>query len=449
MPNIDRQTLALDYVRRAWAVFPLHHIESGACSCMGRTKGCKPGKHPRTRNGVHDASIDPAKVRSWWRGWPRANIGIAAGAVSSLVVLDVDGDEARRVLNEAMRSMGVALPETWTVRTGNGWHHYFAIPSGLAVPSAHPVNPISLQGDGAYVVGAGSLHLSGWGYSWEHALDDRPLAMAPDWLLGSAWSGAVKRIAPASMFADKPRGRAPLGSAPLSSKRAGAGNGSAPLCFADKQTPIPTCEDRENHADRGVRGWLGDTPESLVESLRLTGSGQTESAMLSLVRGLKLDMGLSIADGMPWVRRWHSANAIHIAHEHEWAVMEEKAMRAWGTMRIPLRSSAVDMAMRRARVEQLPPEAERYAGSPSTQLTIALCAQLQAIAPSTPFVLSSRQLARALGHTQHDSAHAILRTLERAALLECVKRGTQGINGLASTWRYKGTLAPSMNHNAT
>jgi hypothetical protein len=86
------------------------------------------------------------------------------------------------------------------------------------------------------------------------------------------------------------------------------------------------------------------------------------------------------------------------------------------------------------------PEEEKYAGSPSAQLAVRIIANLQAIAPDLPFLLSQRQLAEALGHSQHDSARFIIQKLQRDNLLECTHPGTRGANGLAAKWRYRGTL---------
>ena len=44
-----------------FSVLPIHTIRNGACTCSN--PNCpSPGKHPRTRNGVKDASNDPEVV---------------------------------------------------------------------------------------------------------------------------------------------------------------------------------------------------------------------------------------------------------------------------------------------------------------------------------------------------------------------------------------------------
>ena len=48
---------ALAYGRRGWGVFPVHSIRAGRCTC-GKLACERPGKHPRTRNGLTDATTD-------------------------------------------------------------------------------------------------------------------------------------------------------------------------------------------------------------------------------------------------------------------------------------------------------------------------------------------------------------------------------------------------------
>src|SRR5256885_2269598 len=80
---------ALEYALAGLPVFPLHHAVAGGCSCSD--PGCTDkAKHPRTRNGLDDASTDPEVIAAWWRRWPDANIGIRTGLPAGLAVLDVD-----------------------------------------------------------------------------------------------------------------------------------------------------------------------------------------------------------------------------------------------------------------------------------------------------------------------------------------------------------------------
>ena len=129
----------------------------------------------------------PEELVEWRRRFPGANIGIVTGAVSGLVVLDEDGPEAQ----EALR--GRALPPTPTVRTGKGYHRYFAHP-GRPVPNAVRILPgLDVRGDGGYVMAPPSLHPSGRRYEWVDGLSpwDVPLAPLPRWVLELLARGAA------------------------------------------------------------------------------------------------------------------------------------------------------------------------------------------------------------------------------------------------------------------
>ncbi|MGH9022508.1 MAG: bifunctional DNA primase/polymerase [Acidimicrobiia bacterium] len=78
----------LRYAASGWAVFPLHAMVSWPCSCR---RACPhPAKRPITRHGLHDARPTSAAIRSWWDRWPFANLGVATGTRSGIVVPDVD-----------------------------------------------------------------------------------------------------------------------------------------------------------------------------------------------------------------------------------------------------------------------------------------------------------------------------------------------------------------------
>ena len=165
---------ALAYTERGWEVFPLYTANPGACSCRQRRHCPHPGKHPLTRHGVHDATTDDTTVRGWWSAWPSANIGVATGVLSDLLVIDVDpangGDHSLAHLQNLMGS----LPPTLTVKTGGGGLHlWYRHPGGILRNTAgrlagvaEDLPGLDLRGDGGYVVAPPSRHASGTSYAW-------------------------------------------------------------------------------------------------------------------------------------------------------------------------------------------------------------------------------------------------------------------------------------------
>ena len=173
---------ALEYVGRGWAVFPLHGIQRGRCTC-GRSDCSSPGKHPLTRRGLHDATRDENVVRRWWWRWRGANVAVATGEVSAIAVVDIDLPGALGSLEHVLEH----LPPTLTgLAGGGGLHLVYACERKLGnktgrLPGlAAEVVGIDLRGDGGYVVAPPSRHRSGVRYSW---LDDAVApVLVPDWM---------------------------------------------------------------------------------------------------------------------------------------------------------------------------------------------------------------------------------------------------------------------------
>ncbi len=70
---------ALERARAGAHVLPLWWTDAdGTCACPKRSNCEHPGKHPRTKHGLNDASGDPNTIQQWWRRSPRANLGIRA-----------------------------------------------------------------------------------------------------------------------------------------------------------------------------------------------------------------------------------------------------------------------------------------------------------------------------------------------------------------------------------
>jgi putative DNA primase/helicase len=140
------------------------------------------GKHPRTKNGVHDASTDEAKIRRWWETWKDANIGVATGKEAGFFALDVD---PRRGGAEALASLEDKhgkLPETRTADTGGGGvHHLFKYPDFPVKNSTGELGPgLDIKSDGGAIVIAPSLHAGGKRYRWRNVAQ---IVDAPEWFL--------------------------------------------------------------------------------------------------------------------------------------------------------------------------------------------------------------------------------------------------------------------------
>jgi hypothetical protein len=175
----DMRASAQAYVAAGRAVFPLHTVINGACSCV-KAENCKSkGKHPRTLKGVTEATTDAAQVTAWWNKWPDANIGLATGKASGLVVLDVDpkNNGAQGLAELCDR---IEIPETSTIETGGaGAHYYFADDGDDLRNSVGQLGEgLDVRANGGYVVAPPSLHASGCRYRIANAAPPAPLPEA-------------------------------------------------------------------------------------------------------------------------------------------------------------------------------------------------------------------------------------------------------------------------------
>lgn len=145
------------------------------------------------------------EIRTWWKHWPSANVAIVTGAVSGLIVVDIDGPEGEASLQ------GGHIPPTPMATTGKGRHIYFKHPDSH-VPNAVRLLPgVDLRGDGGYVIVPPSIHASGRRYEWADCLglDDVPLAEPPAWLfdlLKPQVSSEKPKLNPVQVLAGVPEG---------------------------------------------------------------------------------------------------------------------------------------------------------------------------------------------------------------------------------------------------
>jgi hypothetical protein len=97
-------------------------------------------------------------------------LAVITGAVSSVVVLDVDKPDFFKH----------PVPDTLTAKTSRGHHYYFKHP-GFEVRTTH-LGFGELKGDGGLVIAPPSVHPDGSEYEWTCIPDGELIAEMPDWL---------------------------------------------------------------------------------------------------------------------------------------------------------------------------------------------------------------------------------------------------------------------------
>lgn len=176
---------ALEYLALGYPVFPVCSPKMGAHQHRreGRMVDCPPDKRGKTpMTSWKDCQTElptVEEVRAWWRRWPTANIGMATGALSGVIVLDCDSGEARQL---ALEKGGLEkAPAVWTGTPG-GIHFWIAHPGRTVKNFVKEIPGTDFRGDGGYILLPPSRHHKGATYRWnEHTLGMTPPA-APTWL---------------------------------------------------------------------------------------------------------------------------------------------------------------------------------------------------------------------------------------------------------------------------
>ena len=163
-------TAALAAVARGWSVIPVRPHD----------------KRPLIAwQAYQESRADADQVRAWYARSPQANLGIVTGAVSGLVVLDIDPKHGGDASLAELEHRHGPLPRTLEAVSGGGGRHlYFAHP-GAPVPNRAGLAPgIDVRGDGGMIVAPPSVHPSGARYIWKagHAPGQLAPAPLPGWL---------------------------------------------------------------------------------------------------------------------------------------------------------------------------------------------------------------------------------------------------------------------------
>lgn len=171
---------ALELAGLGWHVFP---------APIGKKESHKSARYYGGRRW--GATANAEEVRSDFKRWPTANIGVACGPVSGVFVIEADTLEGHGIdgvgnLDRLIAENG-GLPKTVEAVSPSGSRHfYFQWSDGFDVRSSvSRVSPgVDVRGDRGMVIVPPSvkpgLHLP---YRWVHPPTETSPAACPDWLL--------------------------------------------------------------------------------------------------------------------------------------------------------------------------------------------------------------------------------------------------------------------------
>jgi len=180
---------ALGYASLGIRVFPCFGINDDLTCRCGEDDCASPGKHPKTHNGLHSASLEPTYIRFAWESDKWGN-NLAGVTGETFWVLDVDKKHGGlETLAEWEKEFG-ELDAAWIQKTGGGGRQYFfRHTAGITNTSGKIGDGIDTRGEGGYVMLPPSKHVSGEQYRWHK--DKRPhvkeLFEAPEWLLAKVF----------------------------------------------------------------------------------------------------------------------------------------------------------------------------------------------------------------------------------------------------------------------
>lgn len=170
-------------------------------------------------NGCLDASDDEVIISAWAARVPRANIGIACGLPSGIIVIDMDPRNGSDESIARLAAKKQLFPTTVTAKTGNGGTHlYYTYEPELRNSKSSLAPGIDVKTTGGYVVAPPSVLDGGKRYEWVIAPLGGSLPRLPRWAVEalkpkpqpvykSAPGAVPKDIAPLAKFViESPKG---------------------------------------------------------------------------------------------------------------------------------------------------------------------------------------------------------------------------------------------------
>lgn len=151
---------ALEYADRGWSVIPVS------------------GKKPLVQwQQYQTAAADAVTIANWYDGNPAAGVALVLGAVSGILRIDADGDEAVQYFLQLLKSPPVTA-EFKTPSGGRGWLYAapaFDVETEVLWKGNGRHQELRLQAGGSYTVLPPSPHPDGGCYEWVQYTAPAPL----------------------------------------------------------------------------------------------------------------------------------------------------------------------------------------------------------------------------------------------------------------------------------
>jgi len=184
MTSLEPFEAALEYAAFGWKVLPIHGVHESMCECGTYDERHGVGKAPYTQHNYKDATDDIIQISLWWKMWPNANIAIATGSKSKIIVMDIDAkNNGYASLNELQMRYGL-IPQTVTAKSGGGGKHFYFKAPLRELRGRIGMRPgIDVMAEDQRIIAPPSRHKSGNRYEWINSPLNWEIAEIPTWLL--------------------------------------------------------------------------------------------------------------------------------------------------------------------------------------------------------------------------------------------------------------------------
>lgn len=152
---------------------------------------CGADKTPKIRGGFRGASPDARRLKALWAKRPGPLVGVATGAKSDLLVVDVDSTKHEAAAAWLEKHEQQLAPFRRHATRSGGCHYLFKHRPGLKSRQAIAIDGCKVQGldlraEGGYII---------WWPCAEFPAVEAPIAPLPDWLLRDLMRGVRDKAA--------------------------------------------------------------------------------------------------------------------------------------------------------------------------------------------------------------------------------------------------------------